>query len=421
MASPDTTTNFNHAEQRWLHRFGWLLGLLGLITGMCAGASLWSAAWLDPRWLPKGWTNWVTRPGLILGAGLALVPLFWRMGLMLESRRANATRRWPVAPFLAVLAVCAAEVAFRLYPSQSLFWQAVRARSGQQHMAREISLLREDAAAKAHQGQRLTPGIVLLGSSQMVYGIDPASLAEQTGRPVYRRAVAGLFLSELVASQDLADFHPGNRLVMMLSGFDLGARDDLYGDAMRPVATPGGMAHLLAAAPPNLLLLRWRTWIDMEFAAGCDLWRSRDYLRFLLQNPFAAYSASPAVIRTEDLQMQKSAYESLGRNPRMVRLCREALRRFLKAMSGRCRQIVVFEGQVNPAYPASTYPALSADMHRFLLEQQALGYIRYVPVAEQQIDLPAEAWRDMTHLNDAGRSLYTAMFARILREPPSAP
>ena len=421
MASPDTTTNFNHAEQRWLHRFGWLLGLLGLITGMCAGASLWSAAWLDPRWLPKGWTNWVTRPGLILGAGLALVPLFWRMGLMLESRRANATRRWPVAPFLAVLAVCAAEVAFRLYPSQSLFWQAVRARSGQQHMAREISLLREDAAAKAHQGQRLTPGIVLLGSSQMVYGIDPASLAEQTGRPVYRRAVAGLFLSELVASQDLADFHPGNRLVMMLSGFDLGARDDLYGDAMRPVATPGGMAHLLAAAPPNLLLLRWRTWIDMEFAAGCDLWRSRDYIRFLLQNPFAAYVQHGVAGQPADLQAQKDAYNSLGRNPRMVMLCLESLRRFFQEMSGHCRQIVVFEARVNPAYPAPSYPALSADMRQFLQEQQARGLIRYVPFAEQQLDLPDSAWLDMTHVNETGRVLYTAMFARILSERPSTP
>ena len=46
---------------------------------------------------------------------------------------------------------------------------------------------------------------------------------------------------------------------------------------------------------------------------------------------------------------------------------------------------------------------------------------RYVPFAEQQLDLPDSAWLDMTHVNETGRVLYTAMFARILSERPSTP
>ncbi len=326
-----------------------------------------------------------------------------------------AERRWPVAPLLALLVVLLAEVLFRAEPVQSIFWQSVRARSGTQHLAREISRLRMEMANRAPHPR---PGLVILGSSQLVYGIDIPELAAQTGLPVYRRTVEGLFPAELVASQAGSDFHPDNRLVLMLSGFDLGARRDLNPDAIRPLATVPGMRNLIAAADAPFLRRHWRSMVDLLVAARCDLWRSRDYARFLLEHPFAAAVSAPQPADAATLAEQRKAYRLLGGNPQMVAFSQRALERFFAEMSGKCREIVVFEGRVSPAYRSANLEALSKETKDFLLRQQHLGLIRYVPIEEQALDLPEHLWRDNTHVTAIGREQLTAMFARVLSSPP---
>ena len=102
----------------------------------------------------------------------------------------------------------------------------------------------------------------------------------------------------------------------------------------------------------------------------------------------------------------------------MVDLCKKSLDRFFREMAGRCKQIIVFEGRVNPAYPSGTLEAMSTQMRDFLLKQEQLGHIRYVPLSEQNLELPAAFWKDMTHVNPEGRKLMTEMFSRILMPPP---
>ena len=398
------------AERRWLRRYGWLFPLAGIPLGLWIGRHVWRGVLLVPTLATTGFDA----KGLAIGLALAALPLAWLAGLGLE-RRWPRTRQWPLAPALAALVLLLAEMALRTGLGQSLFWQAVLARSGQQHQAREISLFRLEAADQAAAPR---PGLVLAGSSQLVYGIDVPALAAQTGRPVHRRAVAGMFPTELVASQGWFDFHPDNRVVLMLSGFDVGARRDLYPDAIRPLATASGLRNLLGAARARFLVRHWRALVDLGSAAICELWRSRDYARFLLEHPFrAAADAAPAAGAA--LEKQKDGYSQLGANREMVALCQRALARFFADMSGRCDEIVVLEGQVNPAYPGEELAELSRESRDFLLGQQRQGVLRFVPREEQALDLPADLWRDMTHVGPDGRRRLTETFARVLAERPS--
>ncbi|MGD9612455.1 MAG: hypothetical protein AB7V22_06085 [Kiritimatiellia bacterium] len=398
------------AERRWLRRYGAVFPLAGIPLGLWIGRRIWQAVLLVPPADPGGFDA----KGLALGLAIAALPLAWLAGLALE-RRWPGLRRWPAAPALAALLVLLADGLLRTSLGQSLFWQAVLARSGQQHLAREISLFRLEAADQAAAPR---PGLVLAGSSQLVYGIDGAQLSAQTGQPVHRRAAAGMFPTELVASQGWFDFHPDNRLVLMVSGFDLGARRDLYPEAIRPLATVSGLRNLLGAARARFLVRHWRALVDLGSAAACELWRSRDYARFLLAHPFQAAEAAAAPGDAAALAEQKDAYGRLGASREMVELGQRALARFFADMAGRCRQIVVFEGRVSPAYPGGELADLSREARDFLIRQQAQGTLRFIPLEEQGLDLPEGLWRDLTHVGPEGRRRLTEAFARALAESP---
>lgn len=398
----------------WLRRRAWLLSLAGFALGAAAANGLWAAILLDASFLPSAGLARLSPKSAAAGLALALVPWAWLACLRLEMRLRPRLDRIPLAPLLALCLFAAAELAFRSFPAQAVFWQSVLARAGNQHQAREIALLRSEAAAVRRAGPRAEPGIVLLGSSQIVHGIDVPSLAAQTGLPVYRRAASGMFPSEIVAGRGFYAFNPSNRLAVMLSGFDLGARRDLYPDAIRPLATPSGLRTLFPAASPSFLLPRWRMLADLSAAAASDLWRSRDHARFLLEHPFAPASLSPSPKTDAALLGQRAAYENLGENPQMVSLCLDSLDRFFTGLSPLFREIVVFEGQVNPAYSSPTLPALSASMRSLLADLHRRRILRFVPLEEQALDLPPSAWKDMTHVGPEGRRLYTQTFARFL-------
>jgi len=407
-----------HREAAWLKRRRGILALLGFGLGLSIGRLLWNLVLLNSSDLPGPWMDWFRARNLLLGGALALLPGIWGLGLRREQVRPGAGRRWPLAPLLALLGVAAIDICLQSYTGQSLFWQAVRARSGHQHQAREVSLYREEAAACRKKSQ-IRPGIVLAGSSQILYGVDAAELARRTGKPVYRRAVAGMFLPELAASRDFLVFHPENHVVLWLSGFDLGARDTLYADAIRPQATPTGIRHLLGAAGGAFRLRHWRTYADLLLAATTELWRSRDYARFLLEHPFSPAGLPTEAAPSDDALRQERAYEQLGSNPAMVRLGLQVLSRLLADLSAHCRQVTVVEGRVNPAYPSSELSDLSAELRQCLEDARHRDHIHLIPIEEQLLDLPESFWRDMTHVTPEGRQRLTEELARLLSVRPA--
>lgn len=404
------------AERRWLRRYGWLFPVAGIPLGLLLKGSVWSGVLLNASFLPARWVDWLSPLGLLIGLGIALIPLIWRLVLAAEERLGAGMRRRPVAPMLAVLCFVLIEMVFRTHWGQGLFWQAVIARAGTQAQAREVGLYRLHDATERHALH--SGGLVVAGSSQIVFGVDGAGLSRLTGLPVYRRAVAGLFPVELVCSQGFTDFHPDNRLVLILSGFDVGARPDLMPEAIRPQTTWAGLRHVLSAARTPFKLRHWRNLTDLAFAATCDVWRSRDYVRFVLDHPAAPYAKTSDAADKQILAQQKKGYERLGANDEMVELCLASLDLFFADMADRCREIVVFEGRLNPARPGTEAAAdLDQRTRAFFERQQELGRLRFIAREEQQLDLPEEYWADNTHVTPAGRRLLTEMMARFL-EPP---
>ena len=401
------------AEVRWLKRYGWLFPVLGFPLGLLIKGALWSGTLLNASFLPSNLAGWLSPLGLLIGTIISLVPVAWWLMLTLEIKIKSGGRGWLLAPVMACVCFILLEMAFRTYPVQAIFWQGVIARAGDQTQAREVGLYRLQAAAD--RKAKSPAGFVFPGSSQVVQGIDCAELSQLTGAPVYRRAVSRLFPIELICSQGLITFNHDNRLILLLSGFDVGARADLVPDAIRPQATWSGLRHVLRAAPASFQLRHWRNFVDLCFAASCDLWRSRDYVRFMWENPVAPNIIRNNAAAQSALNQQLQGYQRLGSNPEMVALCWQALDLFLGDMAQHFQNIIVFESRINPTSPPSASALdLENQTRRFFENQQHLQRIRFIPRAAQHLDLPPEYWADNTHVNAAGRQLLTEMIARFV-------
>ena len=383
--------------------------------------ALWFAVTLDPAFLPAAGHGWLSVKGLFLGVILALFPWLWLAGIGLEERWGACWRRWGLVPLLTLLLVLGAEAAFRGYRAQDLFWQSVRARAGDAFFTREVSLFRLDVASKRAARAR-QPGVTVIGSSQMLHALSVVDLSARIGQPVHRRAVAGMFPMEMCAWQGFLQAEEGSTLLMMLSGLDLGARNSLMENAIRPMATPRGLGDLIGAADRRLLLAEWRRFTDLGVASIIDLWRSRDFFQWILQNPFVPYrSRATAEREVAVVREQRRAYARLGGEQDFVAYAEESLRRFLFRMSDRFDRIVIVEGQVNPQYDPERWQDLSARMLALIETFVAEGRVEFVPIEAQASKITPEMWGDMIHVNPAGREAYTEIFASALLERSGEP
>lgn len=400
-------------EKLWLLKYGMLFPLLGIPAGFIVEGALWAAITLDANYMPTTFSGWITWKGFVFGAVFSMVPLVWMISIWLERKCGEVLRRYAVVPMLVVAAFLLFEFVFRQHMIQDMLWQSVRARSGSDYFAREVSLLRLDESYRRTLPES-APGVVVSGSSQMLHALDVEQLGKLSGLPVYRRATAGMFPAEMSAASGLMDFNPSNMLLLMISGFDLGGRDDLYTDAIRPLATPAGVRGLWNAATFRFALGYWRSFADLNAAALCDTWRSRDYIRMIFNHPFQPVGSDVAT-DDEATREQRAAYVRLGQNQEMLEFSQAALREFLTRMSTRFKQIVVIEGQVNPEYPGREMRELSAAGRSLMIELMELDIIKFIPLADQHEVFGDEDWLDMAHVNESGRQKYTRIFARALQ------
>jgi len=415
ISNSDQVETLATGEMRWLRRYGWAFAVLGIPAGFLVDALLWYAITLDAAYWPEKITGWVNLKGLILGVAISLIPFVWWLGIRLELRWGCRWRKYSIVPVAAVLSVVLLEVMVHQYPAQDIFWQAVRARAGDAFFTREVSLVRLDYASQRASAAK-KPGIVVVGSSQMLHALDASLLSKKTGLPVYRRAVAGMFPIELCTWQGFLDAEPGSVLLMMTSAFDLGARDAIYQDALRPLSTARGWRDLVQVARTELLVRNWRKIVDLGFASVCDLWRSRDYARWILQHPMTPPVTHAQVVETDpNADQQREAYTGLGKNEDIVELATSALDVFLRRMSHQFSRIIVVEGRVNPGYQPNRWEELTETAQALLLKLQAEGVLVYVPLHQQNLDLPEARWMDMTHVDAEGRRLYTELFSRLIQ------
>lgn len=406
------------AETRWLRRWGWLFPVFGLPLGALIVAGRWVLIALDTAYWPDTVRGWITPTGLAIGFTIALIPLFWRLSLYIERRVGAALRSACVAPIGALAVFLCAEAAARSFVGQEMLWQSIRARAGENYFAREVALLRLDHAALMREG-KWDPGVVVAGSSQMLHALDAPHLASDLGRPVYRRAVAGMFPVELCAATGFLDFDARNELLLMLSGFDLGGRDRLYPDAIRPISTAEGAWLLTRAAGLSFLLKHWRVFVDVLAAGTCELWRSRDFMRLAMQHPFAPVRLAHASSTGNETTAQREAYLSLGRDAELVAYTERVLTVFFERMAEKFRGVVVVEGRLNPAYPGSDAAIMHQRAREIAEAAAARGLTRFIPIEAQPDGPQSDDWLDMAHVNARGRAAYTRLFARILTAEPT--
>lgn len=419
---PSSTSSFEigpslcERERRWLLRYGAWFAVFGFPVGFLVGGALWYIITLDRALLPEQWSGWFGPKGLLLGVLVASVPWVWFAGIWLEERWGAIWRRWGVAPLLTLLLSLGAEAGFRTVRAQDWFWQAVRARAGDAYFTREVSLFRLDVASSRAATSR-PPGVVVVGSSQMLHALDGPELSRRIGKPVVRRAVAGMFPIEMCAWQDFIETEAGGTLLMMLSGLDLGARGSLLENAIRPLATRGGMRDLLLVADRERMRADWRPLVELVLASGLDLWRSRDFFQWILRHPGSPYRTPPRTV-SEDAVIgeQRRAYGGLGSNEAIVDYARDCLRVFLMRMLERFDRILILEGQVSPRYAPERWATLSGMLANLLQEFEDDERVVFVPVEAQAAKVTEAMWSDMIHVNTEGRKAYTEIFTAALVE-----
>jgi hypothetical protein len=406
------------AEACWLRRWGWLFPVLGALCGLWWASSGWALLALNPDLrVPLAVAATKTSFFVCIGIGTAL-PLLWAAGLRL-SRFLMAGRSPFYGPLLAALALVALlDGGSRTYLAQDALWGAVGVRVGRDYFMSELVTLRRyclDQHTVGHQ----RGGTILAGSSQMIYAVDPEFVREKTSRPVYRRALAGMFALEACLAQDYLVVPGAKSVVLLASGLDTGARRSLEANWMRPLATWRGTGDLIACLDAGGRLRWWRQLTDLAAGSSSELWRERDYVRHLLFNLAGITTGAQPILRgNSDLEKQRRDYAELGQHEDLVEAGMKAYQRVLRRFVAEGYEVIVIEGETNPREANEFTRKLDART-RAMVEQLAKELpLAYVPRADQQPRVLPGDWLDVLHVNEAGRAKMSQVVSDALTRAP---
>ena len=388
-----------------LRKGWWLFPVLGVFCSLAVGGPFW-------RWVeganPIFW-HWSTGAG-VRAAAFALVfsaiPAIWLLGLKVRTPKYSAAG-------LALLAVVAAEILLRSHWVQTPLWLAARARlDPDQYFMGEVCYVRlEEAAGRETE----KPAIVLVGSSQMLNGVDEQLLRRLLEPvPVIRRSMYGLTPLKALAMLAYIPFQPGDVCVQYLSEFDFTNQDEFPYAWFRPYASWTTWPDVVRCLGPSVQVRQWRHLVDYALAATFESWRIRDFARqicfqFWRRVPAAGgapASADPALTANE------------ARGPlRPAPGEKRAFEVFVRRLAARQVDLVVFEGEVNPAIHSAARQQAKEDIRRYLNDFAEAKQGRFVTLAEQNLTFGPDRWKDMTHLNASGREILTRRMAEELSRP----
>ena len=403
MPTPPLHSSVPELERAFLRKAWWLFPALGALAALAVGGPFW--AWVDGQPLAIRWAQLFSlRAGAAALAGLAVWAV-WFWGLRL--RRAK-----PWALLLAAGMLVGAEMLLRSPLAQTPLWLAARARlDAGQHFMREVCYVRlEEAAGRADD----PPAAILVGSSQMLHGVNVGKLAALQPRPVIRRAMFGMAPLKALAMRAYVPFRPGDVCAMYLSEFDFTNQEPFPFDWFRPYASWRTLPDVMRCVPKSTAIREWRHIVDFALAATTEWWRARDFIRplvfrFWLGGARADVEAAPA-------DLAAAAAKARGAL-RFSDADWNAFRRYADLATAQDVKLLVFEGDVNPAiYSAERTQAKEATREK-VSAFVAAGHGRYVSLAEQALELEPEDWLDMTHLTPAGSEKLTRRLAQELAQP----
>lgn len=392
------------AEEAFLRKAWWLFPVAGAVVSLAFGGPFW--AWVAGQPPEIRWANLCSlRAGLAAAACLG-IPAAWGLGLRLKR-----PGFWVGLGVLVLVA--GAELALRSSRAQAALWLAAQQRLDPgQHFMREVCYVRlEEAPGRSASA----PAVLLVGSSQMLHGVDDHRLRELLRpMPVIRRAMFGLTPLKALAMRAYLPFQAGDVCVLYLSEFDFTNQDDFPFAWFRPYASWRTLPAVVACVPRAVRIRHWRQLADYALAATTEWWRARDFLDRIAFRLTGRGPVQAAVgVQTEAAALADRARGTL----RFSDAEWQAFRRFAAEASARQIALVVFEGDVSPALQSAERVQAKAAVRRLVGEFVASGHGRYVPLAEQELGLTEGDWLDLTHLGASGREKLTRRIAQELARP----
>lgn len=211
-------------------------------------------------------------------------------------------------------------------------------------------------------------------------------------------------------------FRAGDHCVLYLSEFDFTNQDEFPFAWFRPYASWRTLPGVLQSMSRRTKTWHWRRVTDYMLAATVQSWQVRDFLQQVAVH-FWAPASQATRSGNDDVKtvLVTSARAELKHAPAEQR----AFLRFAKRLAAHDVDMVIFEGDVNPAIYSPSRMAAKSQVRDFLVELTADSGQRYVSREEQGLAFTAEDWSDMSHLNSVGREKLTRRMAEVLSENTS--
>lgn len=312
---------------------------------------------------------------------------------------------------LAVIAGAEGLIRHRLV--QGHFWVAVLERmDASDWVMREPAQLHYDNL-HPDESPAARRGISVFGSSQSAVNLDRQVLAEQLGRPVYRRALAGMLALETCSAQYMLAVPRTGTAVFYMSPMDVAGTTSVRANWMRSLISPQSWRDVVQVLGPDLAWKNRRPLAELAVAAHLRLWAFRDFVRWLIFH-LAGRTPAPTQLRpgesTEPPRQQQFVIE-----PAYVEASFRGYGMVLDNLKRRGFDVVVFQGEVNPVFRRqiadSQWRALEERIKTFLQERQTC----YVPLGEYRPGIELRDWADNTHMNVEGRRKLTAAVVSSLQ------
>jgi hypothetical protein len=377
--------------------------LLGAVSFLAVGGPFWQ--WVDGVPISIHWSHLLRWPTLWWALGSLIIPAIWWLGL-----RFSVRRRWILLGALGL--VWGLDLLLRTSLLQVPLWLAARARlDPRQDFMREVCYVRLEENG-GRQGTQ--PAVVLVGSSQVLNGVDTGLLRELLAPvPVLRRAMFGMTPLKALAMSSYMPFRAEDQCVLYLSEFDFTNQDEFPFAWFRPYASWQTLPSVLQCMAYRTQIWYWRRVTDYMLAATVQSWQARDFLQQIVFH-FWAPATESRVPENDDVKavLVTSARAELKQAPAEE----QAFLRFAKRLAARKVDMVIFEGDVNPAIYSPSRNMAKKQVRDFLIKLTEAYGQRYVSQEEQGLDLDAGDWKDMSHLNPGGREKLTRRMAEVLSE-----
>lgn len=276
--------------------------------------------------------------------------------------------------------------------------------------------MREAIKIRSGKVEQYPPGsVLLLGSSQMSYAIDPAELSNIIGdKQVYSRALAGSLPFRMLAAQKYWNAPGLDRSIIYVSELDLdrGSTTDIFSPSwLRPVISWDGLSDILKVSEISLLFENWKSIFELSIAASTDFWALRDYYRHVL---FNLTGLGKQNLKTDADQLASS----FGReeiDPRKTSAVLESINLMSMRLNQHETKVIVWDGELNPGMITLNELQWQPVLKEFLDNTARRGEFSLI----RKTDAPAldsSYWEDAVHLNQSGRQLLTTYLGSYLNE-----